>query len=335
MTRQTICELPPAPQTREGKERRVGVEVELSGFTYTRFLDVVGEFFGEKPQEVHRYVNKIETDLGPFELELDAEAIKNLDQELVDVPEFFQSFRTDALELIDSAAEKIIPMEIISPPIPLSKLDRIEGLCDHLHQAGAKGSRHAILFAFGLQLNPELPDLEAETIRRYLLAFALLYPWIKSRHQLDISRRFTPYIDAWPARYVRRLMDENYHPDLDTLIADYIKDNPTRNRAMDLMPLFAYLRPGLIEKKIGDKRIKARPTLHYRLPDCDIDNPNWHFSTVWNDWVAVEKLANNPEVLQECNRAYQDSQKFTLDNILRDWIGESESWVSRASTPRG
>lgn len=330
MPRTTHCEMPPVCKTREGKERRVGVEIELSGFTYSRFLEVVGDFFGQEAEQTHRYVSKVETDLGPFELELDAEAIKNLDKDFDDLPEILQGFRTDAMDLIDSAAEKIVPMEVISPPIPVSQLDRIEELCDHLHQAGAKGSRHAILFAFGLQLNPELPDLDVDTIRRYMLAFALLYPWIKSRHQLDISRRFTPYIDAWPTHYVKRLTDEHYRPALDTLIADYLADNPTRNRAMDMMPLFAHLRPDVIEREIGDRRIKARPTLHYRLPDCDIDNPDWHFSTVWNDWIAVEKLANNPEVLKECSAAYRDSQRFSLDNILRDWIDESEDWVNRA-----
>lgn len=324
------CEMPPVSNTQEGKERRVGVEIELSGFSYARFLEVVGEFFGQTAQETQRYVSEIKTDLGTFQLELDASSIKNLDKEMDELPEILQGFRTDAMELIDSAAEKIVPMEVISPPIPLSQLGRIEELCEHLYRAGAKGSRHAILFAFGLQLNPELPNLDADTIRRYLLAFALLYPWIKSRHQLDISRRFTPYIDAWPANYVNRLTAENYRPDLDTLIADYIADNPTRNRAMDLMPLFAHLRPELIKEKIDDERIKARPTLHYRLPDCDIDNPEWHFSSVWNDWVSVEKLANNPRVLRQCCAAYRDSQRFSLDNILRDWIGESESWVVRA-----
>lgn len=332
MSGSTQCELPPVSQTREGKERRVGVEIELSGFSYVRFLEVVGEYFGENARATQRYISEIETDLGKFQLELDAASIKNLDKEMDELPEILQGFRSDALGLIDSAAEKIVPLEIISPPIPMSQLDRIEGLCEHLHRAGAKGSRHAILFAFGLQLNPELPDLDADTIRRYLLAFALLYPWIKSRHQLDISRRFTPYIDAWPAAYINRLIDKDYRPDLDTLIADYLVDNPTRNRAMDLMPLFAYLRPGLIERTIGDPRIKPRPTLHYRLPDCDIDNPDWHFSSVWNDWVAVEKLACNPGVLEECCAAYRDSQRFTFDNILRDWIGESEAWVARASS---
>lgn len=334
MAQTTRCIMPPVLKTREGKERRVGVEIELSGFTYARFLRVVGDFFGQQAEETQRYVSKIDTDLGKFELELDAESIKNLDKDLEDLPEILRGFRTDAMDLIDSAAEKIVPMEVISPPVPMPQLDRIEDLCEHLHRAGAKGSRHAILFAFGLQLNPELPDLDAETIRRYMLAFALLYPWIKSRHQLDISRRFTPYIDAWPVQYVRRLTDETYRPDLDTLIADYIKDNPTRNRAMDMMPLFAHLRPELIQQEIKDKRIKPRPTLHYRLPDCDIDNPHWHFSTVWNDWVAVEQLASNPDVLRECSAAFRDSQRLSLDNILRDWIGESEDWVLRARTPR-
>ncbi|MAL97782.1 amidoligase family protein [Hydrocarboniclastica marina] len=326
------CEMPPVVNTHDGNERRVGVEIELSGFSYARFLEIIGEHFDRPVKETGRYVSEVETELGPFGLELDADSIKHLDEDMDDLPDILQQFRGDAMGLIDSAAEKIVPLEIISPPIPVSRLDEIEALCDYLHQAGAKGSRHAILYAFGLQLNPELPDLEADTIRRYLLAFALLYPWIKSRHQLDISRRFTPYIDAWPASYVARLTAADYRPDLDTLIADYIHFNPTRNRAMDLMPLFAHLRPDVIRREIKDDRIKARPTLHYRLPDCDIDNPEWHFSSVWNDWVAVEKLACNPAVLEQCCTAYRDSQRFTLDNILRDWISESESWVFRAGT---
>ncbi|OBX33760.1 putative amidoligase enzyme [Halomonas elongata] len=39
------------------------------------------------------------------------------------------------------------------------------------------------------------------------------------------------------------MLDPDYQPDLRTLIDDYLEYNPTRNRELDLLPLFAYLDP--------------------------------------------------------------------------------------------
>ena len=39
------CEMPPVVNTHDGNERRVGVEIELSGFSYARFLEIIGEHF--------------------------------------------------------------------------------------------------------------------------------------------------------------------------------------------------------------------------------------------------------------------------------------------------
>lgn len=231
------------------------------------------------------------------------------------------------MSVIDAAAEKIVPLEIVSPPMPFGELGRIEKLCDELYKAGALGSREALYYAFGLQLNPELPDLKASTLVRYLQAFAALYEWLKARHQIDFSRKLTSYIEPWSSTYVDLLMSEDYDPDMDQLMKDYLHYNPTRNKALDLLPLFAHLNSELLSEYVKDERIKSRPTLHYRLPDCDIDNPLWHFSTVWNDWVVLEQLAANASDLAALVTEFRNSRKLSFHNLTHSWVDTSVQWL--------
>jgi len=187
----------------------------------------------------------------------------------------------------------------------------------------------AIYFAFGLQLNPELPDIHPATIVNYLQAFAALYDWLKSRHQLDISRKFTTYIEPWGNHYLDLLMAESYAPDIRQLMLDYLTHNPSRNRALDLLPLFAHLNEPLLRKHINDPRVKSRPTLHYRLPDCDIGNPDWHFSTVWNDWVVLEQLVANEADLSEFRRLFRESRTFSFHNLTHSWRETTRQWLQQ------
>lgn len=327
MNQVSPCKMPDILKTTEGKERRVGVEIELSGLGYEQLVGIVSELLDGDPVAESRYVSKLETPLGSFAIELDSDPIKDLDLADERLPQSIRELGGQAMEVIDAAAERIVPLEIISPPIPFSELHQIEILTDRLREAGALGSREAIYFAFGLQLNPELPDLGPATLVRYLQAFAVLYDWLKARHQLDISRKFTPYIEPWSSRYTDLLLSEGYAPDLHQLMVDYLESNPTRNRAMDLLPLFAHLDKPLLDRYVEDPRIKRRPTLHYRLPDCDIDNPAWHFSTVWNDWVVVEQLANRAEDLAELRDLFRQSRKISLRNLTRSWLETSENWL--------
>ncbi|MGM0953532.1 MAG: amidoligase family protein [Pseudomonadota bacterium] len=323
------CKMPEVLRTVEDKERRVGVEIELSGLGYNALVTHTARLLGGDAELTSRYVTQIRTDDGPFQVELDADPIKELNLDDQRLPQSLRDLSNHAMTMIDSAAEKVVPLEIIGPPLPVSRLEMIENLVDELRGAGARGSREAIYFAFGLQLNPELPDLEASTILRYLRAFAALYDWLRTRHQIDLSRKFTTYIEPWSSRYVQILMADDYAPDLPTLMADYLQHNPTRNRALDLLPLFAHLDSSLLETYVRDPRIKSRPTLHYRLPDCDIDNPLWHFSSVWNDWVVVDDLANNPEDLEALRRYYHETRKLSFHNLTHSWRESSAQWLSQ------
>lgn len=319
--------MPDILNTIDGNERRVGVEIELSGLGYQQLVSLAEELLEGKATLESRYVSKLETPQGCFVIELDSDPIKDLDLADERFPQSLRELGGQAMEVIDATAERIVPLEIVSPPMPISKLSQIETLVDKLRKAGALGSREAIYFAFGLQLNPELPDLKPSTLVRYFQAFAVLYDWLKARHQLDISRKFTPYIEPWSSRYTDLLIADDYAPDQQQVMVDYLESNPTRNRALDLLPLFAHLDKPLLDQYVDDPRIKSRPTLHYRLPDCDIDNPEWHFSSVWNDWVVVEQLANHAEDLAELRALFRDSRKINLRNLTRNWQETSENWL--------
>lgn len=329
MTAPHRCKMPDRRLNDQNEERKVGVEIELSGLGYAALVDQAAGLLGGTPELTSRYVTRLATDAGTFTIELDSDPIKDLDLADEGLPQSIRDLGSHAMGVIDFAAEKVVPLEIVGPPLAFSRLDLIEHLVDELRELGAEGSREAIYFAFGLQLNPELPNLEPATIVRYLQAFAALYDWLKARHQIDISRKFTTYIEPWSSRYTDKLMADDYTPDIDTLMTDYLHYNPTRNKALDLLPLFAHLNPGLLAKYVDDPRIKSRPTLHYRLPDCDIDNPDWHFSTVWNDWVVLEQLAANPEDLATLRGLFRDARKFSFRNLTHSWRETTEQWLNQ------
>jgi len=319
--------MPDIMNTEGGDERRVGIEIELSGLGYDSLVKLVARCLDAEPKLDSRYVTKLATDLGDFTIELDSDPIKDLDLADDRLPDSIRELGGQAMEVIDAAAERIVPLEIISPPVPFSHGVRGEALMETRREEGALGSREAIYYAFGLQLNPELPDLQPSTLVRYFQAFAVLYDWLKSRHQLDISRKFTTYIEPWSSKYVDLLMKDDYNPDQAQLMRDYLDSNPTRNRALDLLPLFAHLDDELLSEYVVDPRIKSRPTLHYRLPDCDIDNPSWHFSSLWNDWVILEQIAGNASHLAELRALYRESGKSNLHNMTHSWLETTTEWL--------
>ncbi len=327
MSHSSECNMPDKLHTVEGKERRVGIEIELSGLGYDDLVQLVAGFLEAEPELTSRYVSRLATDLGDFTIELDSDPIKDLDLTDDRLPESIRELGGQAMEVIDAAAERIVPLEIVSPPVPFSAVPQIQAMMEKLRDAGALGSREAIYYAFGLQLNPELPDLEPATLVRYFQAFAALYDWLKSRHQLDISRKFTTYIEPWSSKYVDLLMDDDYAPDQAQLMRDYLKYNPTRNRALDLLPLFAHLDADLLAEHVDDPRIKSRPTLHYRLPDCDIDNDDWDLASVWNDWVILERIAADADQLAELRSLYRERSKLNLHNLTHSWLETTTDWL--------
>jgi hypothetical protein len=207
-------------------------------------------------------------------------------------------------------AKSFVPFEAITPPLPMQKLFKLDVLIDRLRTHGAKGTKRILFYAFGVHLNPELPDTDISTVLSYFRAFFCLSDWLEAKEELPISRRITPYISNFPNDYIRQVMSIKYSPTMDEFIEDYLKANPTRNRVLDLLPLLAWLDEDKVCQTLPDEKISRRPTLHYRLPNSDIDNPDWSLAYCWNNWVMVERLAARPELLAKMMESYSKNKSF-------------------------
>ena len=320
--------LPPVCHTRTGAERRVGIEVEFAGVDPDAAANCVRKQFGGELRSHNIFETHIvNTQVGDFLLELDTAYLKPLGEHL---SQFTQSNSLEAMasEMITRAAEQFVPWEVVSPPLGLSQLPDFQQLLVELRKHGALGTRHSLHYAFGLHLNPELPDLGVETILNYLRAYFCLYDWIAEREEIDFARRLTPYIKHFDNKYIQQVVNPSYRPKQTALIADYLSANPTRNRSMDMLPLFSHLNETQVKRVVKDKRIKARPTLHYRLPNCDIDNPNWSLLNPWRNWLVVESLANEEDKLMRlCERYYRHLQSFSA-RFSNDWLEITEDWLA-------
>ena len=53
-----------------------------------------------------------------------------------------------------------------------------------------------------MHVNAEAPSLEPADVLAVVRAFGLLQWWLVDRHEVDLSRRMSPYIDLYPEAYV-------------------------------------------------------------------------------------------------------------------------------------
>lgn len=63
MTQSSDCKMPDIMNTEGGDERRVGIEIELSGLGYDALVKLVARCLDTEPKLDSRYVTKLATDL--------------------------------------------------------------------------------------------------------------------------------------------------------------------------------------------------------------------------------------------------------------------------------
>jgi hypothetical protein len=311
-----VFELPPSLTNGDGKARTVGVEIEFGGVDAEAGAELVKSLFGGSlvKHDVHGFkVNG--SSLGDFFVKLDSRFghYSGKSRSLLDEAQEKLS------SLVGAAANVVVPTEIVTPPIPIHRLFELEDLLTRLRAMGASGTESSLLFAFGLHINPETPRLEPRTIAAVLKAFAMLSPWLWRTIDPDTTRRLLGFAEPFPTDYVRKLARDDYWPDLAGLIDDYVTANPTRNRDLDLLPLFLFLDETRVRRRLPDEKINPRPTFHYRLPDTRLDDPEWGLAVEWNRWVAVERLA-------------EDSERLAA--VCRDYLrheSKPDAWVDRVS----
>ncbi|PAU76901.1 amidoligase family protein [Halomonas salipaludis] len=330
---------PPTPRTAEGKVRRVGVEIEFAGITPANAAQLVCELFGGQVVVVSPHRLRVEaTRWGDFGIELDAQVAHPDTRVIEQGPpsddewdrqrhQMRVEFHNKTRELIGDVVAGLVPTEIVCPPVPWDQLGEIDALLDALRTHGAKGTDASLLYGFGLHLNPEAPDLGVDSILAHLRAYLLLAEWLRDQIDIDITREVLPHANPFPKAYAILVLDPDYAPDLDTLIGDYLRHNPTRNRELDMLPLFAELRPNYPDPMFSDALTKPRPTYHYRLPNAQLSAPQWGSVVEWNLWVEVEVLAANLERLEERSREYL--AHHTLSPMSR-WLDKLRSWMNES-----
>jgi hypothetical protein len=307
---------PPTPHHSNGHPRRVGVEIEFAGLPPKDTALIVRELFGGELNVVSPHRLLVEnTRWGEFVIELDTQYAhpdrKVLDDHVALDSEWARhqhqrrvEFHQKTRELIGDMVTGFVPTEIVCPPVPWNELDTLDRLFDALREHGAKGTDASLLYGFGLHLNPEIASTDSHGIHAMLQAYLLLAPWLRDEIKVDITREMLPHANPFPREYALKVLDARYRPDLSTLIDDYLHANPTRNRELDMLPLFAHLCPEHPHALLHSRLTKPRPTFHYRLPNAQLSQPGWGAVTEWNRWVEVEKLAANRKALAERCTAY-------------------------------
>ncbi|RYZ66881.1 MAG: amidoligase [Proteobacteria bacterium] len=326
-----------------GTERRVGFEFEFSGVGLANTAAIIQELLGGTIESKHRFAYSVKgTRLGHFEIESDASMLSQRKWEKY--ARVFgispgQGFMGETLEsLVANVSEELVPYEIVSPPIPFSQMSEMETLREKLQEAGAQGTHTRFYAAYGMQFNPEMPDFKVETLLGYMRAFFLLYDRLLLSEDIPLARKVLPFIDPFPTEYIEQVLNPDYRPhSVQSFMRDYLEYNPTRNRPLDWLPLFAHLDQNLVfEYEVERELIKPRPTLHYRLPSSLIDDPNWTIAGEWNKWVEIERLASDPKYIEQMSEEFLrlgqlDSDSFSMQRIIRStndlWIKRSDEFV--------
>lgn len=214
----------------------------------------------------------------------------------------------------------LIPMEIACPPIRYDEAAAIDDLRDALREAGALGTMSSPFYALGAQLNPELPSHDCAYLLSVLRAFVLLRDWLRDEIQVDASRRLSFFASAYPGEWCAMILDAAYAPDMAQLTDDYLDHNPTRNRELDMLPFLAFLDEERILEALPGQKIRKRPTYHYRLPNALIDSPTWSLALEWERWLAVERLAERPELIEKYAALWRENHDRLIPN---DWTPRS------------
>lgn len=311
----------------KGACRRVGVELEFTGLTIERIGGTLRETLGGeiRPTSAYEY-QLVETPLGDFRIELDYAFLRERGRREGEHG-WFEEIERVSEDMLGAVAKRVVPFEIVCPPLAMTRLHELHPMIHALRAAGAKGTSSSPLYAFGLHLNPELPNLHTRTLLNYIRAFAVAFDWLRRVSHVDISRRVFPYIQPFTPAYVRQVCDPDYTPEQTRLIDDYLAENASRNRALDMLPLFAWLDEPRVRPAVSDGRVNARPTLHYRLPNCEIEAPGWDLRPAWNHWLAIEALAADESRLLEICQAYSKVLGRPLSALLGRWDEAFERYL--------
>jgi hypothetical protein len=307
---------PPLSVNDNGEARRVGIEIEFGGLYLRDAVDLVIDTLGGTAKiQRHNAWQVVDTNIGDLIVEIDADILQGKKSAGTkpdpedSIAKLLDDAEKHAYRVAGEVSSSLVPVEIVTPPLQFEELDQLESVISALRDAGAEGTAASFLNGFGLHLNPEAASLNPDYITRCLRAFFLLEDILWDDADVDTTRALMPFISKFPEAYKQKVINPKYQPTIDQLIDDYLAANPTRNRDLDMLPLFAHIDQERVMSQIKDQLVKARPTFHYRLPNCRLEDPNWDIGEEWRRWICVEVLADDDELLHELSEAYLDHAK--------------------------
>lgn len=329
----TRWNMPATTRKANGEPRQVGVEIELHGIAVDRLAEVVQDVIGGTVEKVSRSEYELLVpDQGTYRIEVDYALLKEMAKDEAAGESDGDNLSRDlAIDALDTLSSLVVPCEVVSPPLAMEAIcEPMDAIVDAAREAGANGTLASFAFAFGVHLNVEPPDMESATILSYMRAFTCLFDWIVWAGKVDLSRRVTPYINPFPGDYLALILAPDYQPDMDALIADYLENNATRNRALDMLPLMASIDDEAVSKAVDDDRVKARPAFHYRLANSCVDEPQWSIADPWNRWVKVEQLAADEDALSALTGEMLDDMQRVLHPVDSQWRKKVQGWVDQS-----
>lgn len=314
--------LPANPLKSDGSPRRVGVEFEFQGIGISDLATLTASTLGGTLSETSQAEYNVSVQgQGDFRVEVDYALLKKAAKAQGE-DDGSLGHRVDAIavDLLSAASAALVPCEVVAPPLPMAELAApMDALVEAIRLAGGEGTRRSPLYAFGVHLNVEPPSLEAHSVTAYLKAFVCLFDWLVHDGEVDLARRLTPYIQKFPSDYERLLAQPAYWPDWDTLVIDYLRANPTRNRALDMLPMLSEINPAAVELVVNDDRVNARPAFHYRLANCLIDEPDWSIAAPWRRWLVIEHLASDTDLLNALCAEFVSDRDRVMHKIDGAW----------------
>ena len=328
--------MPPVMKNEAGEFRNVGYELEFSDLPTLETARLIMAEYGGKIEEKNRYYLKIVgSSPGDFTVKIDSSFLYDkkykrllnllgIDAEQGEEKNGESMERTE--EILESVFSTVVPYEIVAPPVRIDQMEIIDRLRKILLENKAAGTGSSAFYAFAVHINPELPVLNTETLIDYLRAFLILYPWLRKRMNPDYARRLTTFINPFPADYIRKILRPDYNPDLSAFLRDYHEFNPDRNRPLDLYPALAMLDERTLDLP-GIGNVSPRPTLHFRMPDSQIDRKDWTLATEWNHWYYVEVMASDKSILKEMCRKYLEMEKRPFSGLSQKWVEEIDKWA--------
>jgi hypothetical protein len=199
-------------------------------------------------------------------------------------------------------------------------------MVSELRRAGAIGTEESLIAAYGVHINTEIPRLDADTLFAYLRAFAILQWWLVDAHEVDATRKVSPYVDLHPEVYLREILSKS-ESTMDEIFTNYLDHNASRNRALDLLPMLAEIDSDRVRVAVDDPKIKARPAFHYRLPNCHIERPDWSLASSWNTWCVFERLADRKDDLDALAAEFLAAGRAILGVGRNDWVKFIDRWL--------